>query len=47
MQLMDSVADRKKTITVEAANKFGGDWEREKVQGAAKCYDNDCHSKYI
>ena len=29
------------------ANKLGGDWEREKVQRAAKRYDEKRHSKYI
>ena len=44
MQLMDSVANRKK-YSRSCANTFGGGWEREKVQRAAKCYDG--HSKAI
>ena len=45
MQLMDSVADEKNNYSRSCANKFGGGWEREKVQRAAKRYDDDGHSK--
>ena len=47
MQLMDSVADEKNNYSRSCANKFGGGWEREKVQRAAKRYDDDDHNKVI
>ena len=43
MQLMDSVADRKNKYSRSFANKNTAG--KEKVQQAAKLYDDDGHSK--